>query len=177
MEMNTGIWDELDPLLSRRSSIATALRTMNENPALEWNNLERSHFSITENLDLLPMISKFDITIVAAPALVYKKDVVVCGHSVEVNFVTNIEVSQSLDQIQLASALFSEFLRIFEPFYTDMIISMRPKIVLPYHLIIPDVKESVDTTAIDAAPDSGFETADFRSTSVYARVLLLFFFM
>lgn len=174
MELNTGIWDELDPILSRRSSITAALRTMNENPALEWNNLEKSHFGLIENLDLLPMISKFDITVVAAPALVYKKDIVVCGHSVEVNFVTNIEISQSLDQIQLASALVSEFLRIFEPFFSDMIISKRPKITFPYQIINPDISES-DTVGVDAtAQDSGFETADFRSGSAYTKVCMYF---
>lgn len=111
------------------------------------------------------------MTVVLAPALVYKKDVVVCGHSMEVNFVTNIDVSQSLDQIQLASALFSEFLLIFEPFYTDITIRKRPKIVVPYPLTITDVKESsVDTTFAEPAPDSGFETADFKSGSAHVKV-------
>lgn len=58
MEMTTGIWEELDPILSRRIAVATPLRTMNENPALEWNNLEKSRLSFSENLDSLPMISK-----------------------------------------------------------------------------------------------------------------------
>lgn len=58
MEMNTGIWEELDQILSRGATPATSLRTMNENPALEWNNLEKSRLNITEHLDLLPMISK-----------------------------------------------------------------------------------------------------------------------
>lgn len=58
MEMNTGIWEELDPLLSRGTPLTATLRTMNENPALEWNNFERSRLSLSENLDVLPMISK-----------------------------------------------------------------------------------------------------------------------
>lgn len=58
MEMNTGIWEELDPILSRGTPLAATLKTMNENPALEWNNLEKSRLSLSENLDLLPMISK-----------------------------------------------------------------------------------------------------------------------
>lgn len=111
------------------------------------------------------------MTVVLAPALVYKKDIVVCGHSIEVNFVTNIDVRQSLDQIQLASALVSEFLRIFEPFYTNMTIRKRPKVFLPYQLTITDVKEySADTTFAELALDSGFETADFKSGSANARV-------
>lgn len=91
----------------------------------------------------------------------------------EVNFVTNIEISQSLDQIQLAAALISEFLRIFEPFYSDIIISKRPKITLPYQLSTPNIKETVNTAVTEATLDSGFETADFRSGSAYLKVRLV----
>lgn len=91
----------------------------------------------------------------------------------EVNFITNIEVRQSLNQIQLSSALISEFLRIFEPFYSDIIISLRPKITFPYQDLqqnLADIKGSTKASNTEAALDSGFETSDFRSNSVDTRV-------
>ncbi|KAJ8911374.1 hypothetical protein NQ315_014205 [Exocentrus adspersus] len=62
----------------------------NENPALEWNNLEQGQPNMTPNLNLWHVTEKFDISIVAAPAMVYKETTIICGHSIEVNLVTDI---------------------------------------------------------------------------------------
>ena len=66
---------------------------MSENPALEWNNLVSGKESIMPHMSLLPVITRLNLCIVAAPAIVYRDNILVCGHSLEVNAVTDIEVS------------------------------------------------------------------------------------
>nr|CAD7571020.1 unnamed protein product [Timema californicum] len=73
--VNTGTWKELDRCLgqnvnSQLSSLT--LRTMNENPALEWNNLMCGVESIMPHMTLLPVVQRVDLCVVAAPAILYK---------------------------------------------------------------------------------------------------------
>lgn len=58
LSVNTGLWSEFSLLLSRDTNIISSLHTMNENPALEWNNLEGGRNSLIPNLSLLPIIQK-----------------------------------------------------------------------------------------------------------------------
>lgn len=74
------------------SSQSRSLRTMSENPALEWNNLVSGKEGFTPHMSLIPVITRLNLCIVAAPAIVYRGDMLVCGHSLEVNAVTDIEV-------------------------------------------------------------------------------------
>lgn len=90
--------------------------------------------------------------------MVYKKDLI-CGHSIELNLVSDIEMNISLSQINLVSLLLDEFWTIFDPF--DLPENERPRIVFPYeHNTF--IKIEQDTTM--DVPDSGIETSDFRST-------------
>lgn len=119
----------------------------------------------------MDFINRFDITIVAAPALIYRKDTVVCGHSVEVNLVSDIDINLCLSQIQLASAIMQECLYLLEPFYTDIGITRRPKISLPYVVYESTsletlLQEDIETIAVDVVPDSGIELSDVKSVSV-----------
>lgn len=113
---------------------------------------------------------------VAAPALVYGKDTIVCGNSIEVNFVSDIEIYLALSQIQLASVHFMEFLTLFEPFYLDQGIHKRPKIVFPYPKLDRPSYESLfqEESIISSAEivvDSGIETADIKSFSTKTKVV------
>ncbi|PNF43763.1 hypothetical protein B7P43_G13702, partial [Cryptotermes secundus] len=90
--VNTGTWLELNHCLRLTSSQSRSLRTMSENPALEWNNLVSGKEGFTPHMSLIPVIARLNLCIVAAPAIVYRGDILVCGHSLEVNAVTNIEV-------------------------------------------------------------------------------------
>lgn len=65
----------------------SSLRGKSENPALEWNNLERGQPNATPFLNLWDVTEKFDISVIAAPAMVYKDTTLVCGHSVEVKVI------------------------------------------------------------------------------------------
>lgn len=57
MSLNTGIWEELDVIFNSRTPLDTHLKIMNENPALEWNNLGKKHRN-APNLNLWPVINK-----------------------------------------------------------------------------------------------------------------------
>jgi hypothetical protein len=74
------------------SSQSRSLRTMSENPALEWNNLVSGKESFTPHMSLIPVIARLNLCVMAAPAIVYRGNILVCGHSLEVNAVTDIEV-------------------------------------------------------------------------------------
>jgi hypothetical protein len=65
---------------------------MSENPAVEWNNLASGKESFTPHMSLIPVIARLNLCVVAAPAIVCRGDILVCGHSLEVNAVTDIEV-------------------------------------------------------------------------------------
>lgn len=142
------------------------LRGMSENPALEWNNLEQGQPNMAPVLNLWHVTEKFDISIVAAPAMIYKDTVIICGHSLEVNFVTDIFVNLSLQQIKLLSALLSEFVLLVEPFIVDEGLMKRPKLQFPYSLKAApyDIMEEIETVAsIDVLRDSGIDMSDMKS--------------
>lgn len=95
------------------------------------------------------------------------KNEVICGHSVEINFVSNIDLQVSLNQIKLVSALQEELNAVFDIILSETNISKRPKLHLSY-INISGSKHYVDDVStqdgVDAFRDSGFETSDLRST-------------
>lgn len=111
------------------------------------------------------MCFRFDISVVAAPAMVYKKDIVVCGHSVEINFVTDIEVNVSISQIRLASALFAEFMYLLEPFDIEQGLQETPKLFQPYRKFNYSETNFLEEHELEVVQDSGFETSEIRSSS------------
>lgn len=84
ISVSTGIWEEVDNIFSHTTGGLTSLRGTSENPALEWNNLERGQPNALPSLNLWHVTEKFDISVIAAPAMVYKESTLVCGHSIEV---------------------------------------------------------------------------------------------
>ncbi|XP_015594814.1 vacuolar protein sorting-associated protein 13B isoform X2 [Cephus cinctus] len=102
----TTMWKNYQVSVTKRMS-QSYLYTMNENPALEWNKLGNGS-SLEPHFSTFPMITRFDLCLIVAPATIYKPDTIVCGNAVEVNCLTDIEVTINLDQIKLGSILFSE---------------------------------------------------------------------
>lgn len=90
--------------------------------------------------------------------MVYKKDLI-CGHSIEINLVSDIEMNISLSQIKLVSLLLDEFWMIFDSF--DLSENERPRIIFPYEYNAFMKNEQESTMDV---LDSGIETSDFRST-------------
>lgn len=58
MSLITGTWQELDPFLNVHSSSLSHLRTMSENPALEWNKAEGKRLNLTPQLALSTVVGK-----------------------------------------------------------------------------------------------------------------------
>ena len=90
------------------------LKTRSENPALEWNIASTQPQKAQQGVILLPMLKKFDLQIIAAPAIVLFHPLnpleLVAGHSVEINALTDIFLSPSLGQLRLCSLLLQEAL-------------------------------------------------------------------
>ncbi|XP_070535266.1 intermembrane lipid transfer protein VPS13B-like [Ptychodera flava] len=86
--------------------------TMGQNPALEWNTAVAR--KSPQGIHLRPIVLGFDIRTVVAPAVVCDKPtpdgsstetITVCGHSLEVNLTSDMEVYLSTDQVHLAQAV------------------------------------------------------------------------
>ncbi|XP_067008128.2 intermembrane lipid transfer protein VPS13B [Anabrus simplex] len=161
--VNTATWCELDHCLSMQGASAN-LRTMNENPALEWNSLVKGRESITPHVSLLPVVSRIDLCVVFAPAIVYHDDILVSGHSLEVNAITNIEVSVSTSQLLLASALLAELMLLAEPLAGDIQFS---QVTIPPSMLSHRNSEDrlMTLTEYNKGGDSGVDCADVSSVS------------
>ncbi|CAM1300415.1 Uncharacterised protein g2705 [Pycnogonum litorale] len=114
---STAIWNDfLNYEKSKNSKLqvgtATSLArlSMGENPALEWNT--KGLMDVEENKDIVlrPIISRFDLQVTLAPAIICtkhdmesdtKNELLVCGSSAEVNVTNDMIISVSLDQVAL----------------------------------------------------------------------------
>ncbi|CAH0555543.1 unnamed protein product [Brassicogethes aeneus] len=168
MSISTGPWKDIDSVLSPSGS--NIIKSMSENPALEWNNLEQGQPNMVPNLNLLPVTDKFDISIVAAPAMIYQESTVICGNSMEINFVSDIIVYLSLQQIKLTSALITEFVYLLEPFIKKDEIAKRPKIRLPYSNLENTYVFEEDDEGVEALKDSGIDTSEMRSLKSFKAI-------
>ncbi|KAJ8868198.1 hypothetical protein PR048_032007 [Dryococelus australis] len=113
LSLHTGAWRELARVLGQPMSSASALHTMSENPALEWNNLAPCDEGILPHVTLLPVISRLNLCAVLAPAIFYR-DVLVCGASLEMSITTAVHASISLSQVLLGTTLLTEVLRVLD---------------------------------------------------------------
>lgn len=57
ISMSISSWDEIEALINVPSFGGSQLKTMSENPALEWN-LGNGRFNNSENISLCPIIEK-----------------------------------------------------------------------------------------------------------------------
>ncbi|XP_012268331.2 intermembrane lipid transfer protein VPS13B isoform X1 [Athalia rosae] len=161
---DTTTWKNYKLSITKRSS-QSYLYTMNENPALEWNKLG-SGSSLEPNLSTFPLITRFDLCLIIAPATVFKPDTIVCGNAVEINCLTDIDITINLNQIELISTLSNEFKTFFiesiverdESLFTIKSSTARPASCAP-------ISEEAD---IDFAKDSG---VDFEMSSINSTVI------
>ncbi|XP_044753199.1 vacuolar protein sorting-associated protein 13B isoform X2 [Coccinella septempunctata] len=151
--LNTGAWADVELILNMPSGILTSLHGSSENPAVEWNNLEKVCINSNPSTHLWAVLEKIDLSIITAPAMVYR-DVLVCCNSVEVNIVSDVAVSLCLCQIKLALYLFGEFNEFIQPVKTS-----RKKIRFPYSKLVGEHDES----EVEALRDSGIESSEFKS--------------
>ncbi|KAL3269017.1 hypothetical protein HHI36_008101 [Cryptolaemus montrouzieri] len=156
--LNTGTWKNVELILNQPTGILTSLHGSSENPAVEWNNLEKvSINSINPSMHLWPVLEKIDVNVVAAPAMIYK-EVLVCCNSVELNIVSDILMNLCLSQIRLAVSLFGEFNEFVQPIQTA-----KSKMKFPY----TRVEDRFDESDFDAFKDSGIESSELKSVGSF----------
>ncbi|CAG9862165.1 unnamed protein product [Phyllotreta striolata] len=103
--------------------------------------------------------------VIAAPAMVYKDSTVICGHSVEINLTSDINIALVYQQFSIAACLLKEFQLLVEP-VEEKSDSSKPKITFPYGKIeFPASGKSAENLIGDSYKDSGFETSDIRSVN------------
>jgi len=141
LSVETGKWSEFE----RYIQVETITEPLSENPAAEWN---KENFRNSE-LSLLTLVQKFDVSFMAAPAIVYQewtgdtqKDLLVCGHSAEVNATSDISLDISTNQISLITSLGFEWL--------GLAASMTG-------MLIKSTSECPDGAKMVAPSDSGIE--------------------
>ncbi|XP_068242883.1 intermembrane lipid transfer protein VPS13B isoform X1 [Palaemon carinicauda] len=121
--ISTGSWYDLVHVKGGRprSSSGERLRVMGENPALEWNNYDPTQDNKNTDIILHPFIARFDSRIIAAPAIVYRgsedanenlSNVLVAGHSLEINATSDIDLHISLPQFILLQEIIEDTTRL-----------------------------------------------------------------
>ncbi|OAD58896.1 Vacuolar protein sorting-associated protein 13B [Eufriesea mexicana] len=170
---HTTTWKNYQMTINKKMS-QSYLYTMNENPALEWNKLGHGS-SLERQFSTLPLLSKFDLCLIIAPPVLFKPDITVCGSAIEVNCITDIEVTINLDQIQLISILNNELRNLLlgsfeqnEDIATYNNIIQKPLSTIGSIKQISWTKQSSDDIDIDITKDSGvdFETSSVNSTII-----------
>ncbi|XP_012288372.1 vacuolar protein sorting-associated protein 13B [Orussus abietinus] len=168
----TASWINYQSSIVKRTS-RSCLYTMNENPALEWNKLGDEN-SLKRDFATLPIITRCDLCIVVAPAIVLKPDTIVCGTAVEINL-KDIEIVTNYDQIELLSLLLSQVKDVTAE-YTELIgsnnkpstsVSVQRAPTLSAKHFSWNKRESTEPD-LDFAKDSGvnFEMSSMNSTIV-----------
>ena len=90
--------------------------------------------------------------------MVYKSDIIICSSSFEINFVSDIAIFLSLDQLKLASALLNEM---SVPLSSELTCN-RLEITYPYTRF--DIfKDDLETELTEFYKDSGIDTSEIRS--------------
>ncbi|XP_050449510.1 intermembrane lipid transfer protein VPS13B isoform X1 [Cataglyphis hispanica] len=169
----TTTWKNYQLSINKRMS-QSYLYTMNENPALEWNKLGNGS-SLDPYFSTSPVLTKFDLCLIIAPAVTFKDDTIVCGSAIEVNCITDIELTINLDQIKLISTLNNEFVTLLSGSFEKMedqnsfnnIIQRFPSGSQSIKSV-NWLKQTLDDPDIDFTKDSG---VDFEMSSVNSTVI------
>uniref|UniRef100_A0A0C9QMT7 VPS13B protein n=1 Tax=Fopius arisanus TaxID=64838 RepID=A0A0C9QMT7_9HYME len=102
-------WIHRQVNLTKRNAQAS-LYTMNENPALEWNNMTDTGENI--EAQCLSLTSNFDVCCIVAPPIIYKSETIVCGKAVEITCLSDIDIAVNLEQIKLMNILVEQLVEL-----------------------------------------------------------------
>ncbi|XP_035381767.1 vacuolar protein sorting-associated protein 13B isoform X2 [Electrophorus electricus] len=116
INMGTAQWEQLRPEGDGASGATPADGgRSSQNPALEWNMASSIRRHQERRAILTPILTDFSIRITVAPAIIYSKpvspdnspaeEIVVCGHSLEVNVTSGLDMFLSVSQVQLLQQL------------------------------------------------------------------------
>lgn len=116
ISIGTAQWDQLKPEKgSGTGGVPTESERNSQNPALEWNMASSIQRHQERRAILTPILTDFSVRITGAPAIIFTKiispenlhmeEVLVCGHSLEVNITTSLDFFLSVAQVQLLHQL------------------------------------------------------------------------
>ncbi|XP_037586040.1 vacuolar protein sorting-associated protein 13B [Cebus imitator] len=116
ISIGTAQWDQLKPEKeSGTGGVLTESERNSQNPALEWNMASSIRRHQERRAILTPILTDFSVRITGAPAIIFTKiispenlhseEILVCGHSLEVNITTNLDFFLSVAQVQLLHQL------------------------------------------------------------------------
>ncbi|KAL6262831.1 hypothetical protein P5V15_005621 [Pogonomyrmex californicus] len=166
-------WKNYQLSINKRMS-QSYLYTMNENPALEWNKLGNGS-SLDPYFSTSSVLTKFDLCLIIAPAVTFKRDIIVCGSAIEVNCITDIELTINLDQIKLISTLNNEFITLLSESFEKVDDKNSSNTVVQRFSSGPQnmkpiswLKQTSDDSDIDFTKDSGI---DFEMSSMHSTVI------
>ena len=128
LSLLSGRWCDIERKSEKRPK--TALKTMGENPALEWNDgtITNEADKKVDEVFLMPCLAPFDLQITFAPAIVYEtvsfvesqaratpifSEKLIAGMSLEINAKSEIVFTTSLNQISLMSLFVQESITIY----------------------------------------------------------------
>ncbi|NXD18802.1 VP13B protein, partial [Spelaeornis formosus] len=116
INIGTAYWNQLKPEKENgKGGVLTDTERNSQNPALEWNMSSSIRRHQERRAILTPILTDFTIRITAAPAIIFTKidaaenlhteEILVCGHSLEVNMTTNLDFFLNVAQVQLLQQL------------------------------------------------------------------------
>ncbi|XP_066547149.1 intermembrane lipid transfer protein VPS13B isoform X2 [Amia ocellicauda] len=116
INIGTAHWDQLKPEREGVKGGPPAESERNsQNPALEWNMASSIRRHQERRAILTPILTDFSVRLTAAPAIIFTKqvapenaqveEIVVCGHSLEVNMTSSLDFFLSVSQVQLLQQL------------------------------------------------------------------------
>ncbi|KAM4688560.1 intermembrane lipid transfer protein VPS13B [Discoglossus pictus] len=116
INIGTAQWDQLKPEKENNNGgLLTEGDRSSQNPALEWNMASSIRRHQERRAILSPILTDFTVRVTAAPAIIFTKlispenmhteDILVCGHSLEVNITTSLDFFLSVAQVQLLQQL------------------------------------------------------------------------
>ncbi|XP_064363745.1 intermembrane lipid transfer protein VPS13B isoform X4 [Dromaius novaehollandiae] len=116
INVGTAHWNQLKPEKENgKGGVLTENERNSQNPALEWNMASSIRRHQERRAILTPILTDFTVRITAAPAIIFTKidapenlhpeEILVCGHSLEVNVTTNLDLFLSVAQVQLLQQL------------------------------------------------------------------------
>ncbi|XP_077207934.1 intermembrane lipid transfer protein VPS13B isoform X2 [Paroedura picta] len=126
INIGTAQWDQLKPEKENGKGRTLPESERNyQNPALEWNMASSIRRQQERRAILTPILTDFTVRITAAPAIIFTKvispenlhteEILVCGHSLEVNMTTSLDFFLSVAQVQLLQQLIQANMVALEP--------------------------------------------------------------
>ncbi|XP_041648797.1 vacuolar protein sorting-associated protein 13B-like isoform X2 [Cheilinus undulatus] len=118
INIGTAQWKQLKPEKEGNKGMSVESERSTQNPALEWNMASSIRRHQERRAILTPILTDFSVRITAAPAIIFSKnqslecgqpeEVVVCGHSLEVNVTSSLDFYLSIAQVQLLQQLLKD---------------------------------------------------------------------